>query len=151
MERFGKLTLRIHDLNPKVALHHMVTVVRLRPFVDNLCKKPASDLDELRRRAAKFMQLEELREFQNQVRVEPQGEKVRVKDKQAPPPPFKRPKEARTPRLSSYTSLNTNRGQILEEAWNATSCLLQGGRQHCATQILPKLWAQHKGMCFPKG
>jgi len=32
-------------------------------------------LDELRKRTAKYMQLEELREFRNQARVEASGEK----------------------------------------------------------------------------
>jgi len=45
--------------------------------VNNLCMQPSTNLDELRRRAAKFMQLEELREFRNQARVEGSGEKGR--------------------------------------------------------------------------
>jgi len=35
----------------------------------------ATSLDELRKRAAKFMQLEELREFRNQACTEDSGEK----------------------------------------------------------------------------
>jgi len=82
--RFGKLALQIWDLNPKVTLHHMVTALRLGSFADSLCKKPVADLDELRRRATIFMQLQELQEFQNQVMTESQIEKVRMKDKLAP-------------------------------------------------------------------
>ena len=42
-------------------MQHMVTTLQLGLFVDNLSKKLASDMDELRQRVAKFMQLEELR------------------------------------------------------------------------------------------
>jgi len=49
--------------------------------VDNLCKKPALNLDELRYRAAKFMQLEELREFCNQARSKINLDKGRDKER----------------------------------------------------------------------
>jgi len=39
--------------------------------------QPADSLDELRKRAAKYMQLEELREFRNQTRAEAGGERNR--------------------------------------------------------------------------
>jgi len=37
--------------------------------------QPADNLDELRKRAAKYMQLEELREFRNQACADASGEK----------------------------------------------------------------------------
>jgi len=37
--------------------------------------QPTDSLDELRKRAAKYMQLEELREFRNQACAEASGEK----------------------------------------------------------------------------
>jgi len=42
--------------------------------------QPAASLDELRRRAAKFMQLEELHEFRNQARAEASGKKKDEKE-----------------------------------------------------------------------
>jgi len=36
--------------------------------------EPAESLEELRRKAAKFIQLEELREFKNQARTETGGD-----------------------------------------------------------------------------
>jgi len=75
MECFGKVVLSIQNLSPEVTMHHMVTTLRSRPFADNLCKKPVTDLDELRQRATKFMKVEELREFRNQVRVDVGSEK----------------------------------------------------------------------------
>jgi len=47
----------------------MPTTLQLGPFVDNLCMQSTGSLDELRKIAAKFMQLEELRQFHNQARA----------------------------------------------------------------------------------
>jgi len=65
MDRFGKIALNIQNLSLDVAMHHMVTTLRPGLFTDSLCMEPAANLDELKRRVAKFMQLEELREFRN--------------------------------------------------------------------------------------
>jgi len=53
----------------------MITALRPKPFADSLCEKPAISLDELRQRATKFMQMEELRDFRNQVRMDVKNEK----------------------------------------------------------------------------
>ena len=88
MERFNRMTLEIKDLNPAVALHHLTTALKPGPFVNSLCKKPPVDMDDLRRRADKYMQMEELHDFRNQVRIEiPQaheklGESARNKGKE---------------------------------------------------------------------
>jgi len=53
------------------------------PFIDNLFMQPAVSLDELWNKVAKYMQLEELREFRNQARAEASGEKSKgEKDRQ---------------------------------------------------------------------
>jgi len=65
MEKFGKVALNIRNLSPNVTMHHMVTALRPGPFSDSLCKKLATNLNELKQRAAKYMQLKELREFRN--------------------------------------------------------------------------------------
>jgi len=63
IERFEKVALNIQNLSPEVDLHHMVITLKLGPFADSLYKKPVIDLDELRRRSTKFMQLEKIYEF----------------------------------------------------------------------------------------
>ncbi|XP_068475165.1 uncharacterized protein [Phaseolus vulgaris] len=76
VDRFNKVAMSIRNLSPDVAMHHMLTALRPGPFVDNLCMQSANSLDELRKRAAKYMQLEELRELYNRGRRgEKQGRK----------------------------------------------------------------------------
>jgi len=94
----------------------MVTALRPGPFADNLCKKPALNMNEMRVRATKFMRLEELRDFGGQMKEESHVDKTRVREKPSFPPLPPRPKEVRIPRYSNYTPLNANRGRILEEA-----------------------------------
>jgi len=101
-------------------MHHMLTTLRPGPFVDSFCMQPAASLDELRRRAAKFMQLEELREFRNQARAEASGEKKDEKKRQGRFRSGRDPKrDNRGPRFSRYTPFNVNRGKILQEALSA--------------------------------
>jgi len=80
MKRFGKVALSIRNLSPEVTMHHMITALKPRPFADSLCKKSTTNLVELRERASKFMQMEELREFHNQARAD--GGDKRVPEKE---------------------------------------------------------------------
>jgi len=86
VDRFSKVAMSIRNLSPNIAMHHMLTALRPEPFADNLCTQSADSLDELRKRAAKYMQLEELREFRNQALAEASGEKNKEeKDRQGRP------------------------------------------------------------------
>jgi len=117
MERFGKIVLNIRNLSPEVAMHHMVTALKPGPFSNSLCKKPIMNLDELRQRAAKFMQLEELRELCAKTRVREEAERRVDKNR---PMTSARPREFPKPtRFTRYTPLTTDRSRILEEALSA--------------------------------
>jgi len=48
MESFGKVALSIQNLSLEVTVHHMIIALRSGPFADSLCKKPTTNLDELR-------------------------------------------------------------------------------------------------------
>nr|KYP56478.1 hypothetical protein KK1_002719 [Cajanus cajan] len=119
MDRFNKAALEIRDLNPAVALHHLTTALKPGPFVNSLCKKPPSDMNDLRRRADKYMQMEELAEFRNQARADqsaklekPIEQTYRGRGKEI----ALRDRPVRGPKYSNYTPLNASRAAILEQA-----------------------------------
>jgi len=119
MERFGKITLNISNLNLEVAMHHLITTLKPGPFVDSLCKKPVNNLDELRTRATKFMQMEELKEFRSTTRSDTQEKKYIDKERVLAPRRDSKFKDSRQPKYNRYAHLISNRARILEEALNA--------------------------------
>ncbi|XP_068476914.1 uncharacterized protein [Phaseolus vulgaris] len=123
VDRFSKVAMSIQNLSSDVAMHHMLTTLRPGPFADNLCMQPADSLDELRKRVAKYMQLEEIREFRNQARAEASGDKNKEeKDLQGRPSQRndrRRYNRDRPIRFSRYTLVTAERGRILDEALNA--------------------------------
>jgi len=118
VDRFNKVAMSIRNLSPDVAMHHMLTALRPGPFADNLCMQPTDNLNELRKSAAKYMTLEELREFRNQARAEATGEKNKEeKDRHGRPGQRgdkHRDNRERPIRFSRYTPLTTERGRILD-------------------------------------
>ncbi|XP_020231712.1 uncharacterized protein LOC109812202 [Cajanus cajan] len=122
MERFANVSIKIRNLNPEVALHSMLMALKPGPFVDSLCRHQPASMDELRARAAGYIQMEEHAEFRNSVRdsITTRGESS---SKEKPKNDFdqrsKRPCQARGPRYDFYTPLNAPRVNILEEANHA--------------------------------
>jgi len=49
----------IRNLMPEIAMHHLVGAIRPGRFTESLIKRPTRDMDELRARVTKFMQIEE--------------------------------------------------------------------------------------------
>jgi len=115
VERFGKTALSIDNLSLEVAFHQMINGLRSGPFADSLCKRPATSMAELRQRAAKYMRMEELKDFKNKVTVEDNtsNRKFDVGMRKAPQRP---PTHSRTQRFTKYTPLNALRSRVLEEA-----------------------------------
>ncbi|XP_020229970.1 uncharacterized protein LOC109810815 [Cajanus cajan] len=118
MDRFNKIAMEIGDLNPAVAMDRLSTALRPGPFVNSLCKKPPVDMNDLRRRAEKYMQMEELAETRNQARAEegysrkePGREPVRKTNAE---PLNTRP--PRGPHYTAYTPLNASRAKVMEQA-----------------------------------
>ncbi|XP_020208607.1 uncharacterized protein LOC109793552 [Cajanus cajan] len=91
MELFANVYIQICTLNPKVALHSMLMALKLGPFIDSLYRRPPTNMDELRARAAGYIQMEEHAEFCKQAKVR---------------------------KYDLYTPLNGPRVHILEEASN---------------------------------
>ena len=101
-------------------MHHMLTALRPGPFADSLCMQPATSLNDLKRRATKFMQLEELREFRNNARAEASGEKKEDRERQGRSRVDRdQRRDNRRPCFSRYTPLNVDRSKILQDALNA--------------------------------
>lgn len=59
MEHFKNKSLNIWNLDLAGTMQHLITILRLEPFMNNLCKKLTSNMDELRRKEVKHMQMEE--------------------------------------------------------------------------------------------
>ncbi|XP_020232147.1 uncharacterized protein LOC109812565 [Cajanus cajan] len=119
MDRFNKAALEIRDLNSAVALHHLTTTLKPGPFVNSICKKPPSDMNDLRRRVDKYMQMVELAEYRNQARAEsvskaekPTEQPFRGKAKEI----TLRDRPTCGPKYSHYTPLNASRAAVLEQA-----------------------------------
>ena len=82
--------------------------VKVKTFCRQPLKKPTTNLDELRQRATKFMQMEEFKDFRNQVRAD-DGVENNHNEKEGRQQ-YRRVKEGpRGQKFPHYTPLNTNR------------------------------------------
>jgi len=115
MDRFSKVCMGIHNLNPDIAMHHLASVMLPGSFTESLIKRPPYSMDELRTRATKFMQIEEHVDYHRKTHVENTD-----KNKGVCPPivPTDRDRYCpnRGPRFHNYTPLVVPRRKILDEA-----------------------------------
>jgi len=103
MAQFTRATLSIPDLHPAVARHSLLVGLKPGPFLESLYADPPHNMDSLRTRAARYMTIEEnteARKRRPQSTVEGQRSQ----------------KRARPGRFDRYTSLNTTREAVLQEA-----------------------------------
>ncbi|RDX91833.1 hypothetical protein CR513_26132, partial [Mucuna pruriens] len=70
MDRFSGVVVKNKDLYPKVTLHSMIMALKLELFSNNLYKRPLTLMDELRARASKYIQMEEMAGNRDGVKVE---------------------------------------------------------------------------------
>ena len=115
MDRFSKVCMGIHNLNPDIAMHHLVSAILPGRFTESLIKWPPHSMDELRTRATKFMQIEEHIYYHRKAHVENTN---RGKGVRPPiiPTDRDRYRPNRGPRFHSYTPLIVPRGKVLDEA-----------------------------------
>jgi len=115
MDRFSKVCMDIRNLNPDIAMHHLVSAMLPRRFTESLIKRPPYNMDELRTRATKFMQIEEHVDYHQKTHVENTD-----RNKGIFPPTISADRDRyrpnRGPRFHSYTPLVVPRGKVLDEA-----------------------------------
>ncbi|RDY04502.1 hypothetical protein CR513_11780, partial [Mucuna pruriens] len=70
VKHFSTVAIKIRYLSSKVALHSMITTLKPRLFSNSLCKKPPASMNELRERASRYIQMEEMTKFRDNVKVE---------------------------------------------------------------------------------
>jgi len=126
LDRFNKACMNIRGLKQEVALHHLVSAIRPSRFTESLIKKPPQDMEDLRPRATKFMQIEEHIDYHQWFQVA----RSRVLKDQTPSkerefetertvwttPRSDRNRGGRIPRFNNYTPLTVPRGRALDEA-----------------------------------
>jgi len=56
-------------MNPKI-LHYMINGLQVWSFVDDMCMNPPANINELRQRAAKFMRVEDMRKYKDNIKID---------------------------------------------------------------------------------
>jgi len=67
MDRFGRATIQISNLNLEVVLHSMFLAPGPDKFAGSLCQKPPGSMDELGERAKGYIQMKEMSRFRNEI------------------------------------------------------------------------------------
>lgn len=109
------MALKIKNMNPKVVLHYVIVALRSGPFIDNLCMTPLAIMDELRQWATKFLWLEEMRKYRNNIRAETMlAEKIWV-NRDSTQRNSSHQREPKPTRFSRYTPLSVPKSRVLGE------------------------------------
>jgi len=117
MGRFSKVCMGIRKLNPEIAMHHLISAILPGRFTESLIKRPPHDMDELRTRATKFMQIEEHIDYHRKTQAEAyEKEKEKTQRHSSPMARTDRYWLNRGPRFHNYTPLTVPRGKVLDEA-----------------------------------
>jgi len=118
--------MNIRGLKQEVALHHLVSAIRPNRFPESLIKKPPQDMEDLRTRATKFMQIEEHIDYHQRFKAVGPGvlkdqtpskeREIETERTVRTTPRSDRNIGGRIPRFNSYTPLTVSRERALDEA-----------------------------------
>jgi len=113
------MSVKMKDLSDEIARHHFSYGLQPGVFADKISRKKPKTMEEMRERAPKFIQMEDMQEF----RVKKREKEDAAVPKTAPRPnkPSTRPSERKAPRFTTYTPLAVPRARILQEAFSADS------------------------------
>ncbi|XP_027927449.1 uncharacterized protein LOC114184336 [Vigna unguiculata] len=120
LDRYNRMSVKIKDLSDEIARHHFSYGLQPRVFADKISRKKSKTMEEMRERAAKFIQMEDMQEFRVKKR---EKEDAATPKPAAPRPnrPLARPSEKKPPKFTTYTPLAVPRTRILQEAFSAES------------------------------
>jgi len=79
MDIFNKVCMGIRNLMLEIAMHHLISTIRSDRFTESLTKRPTKNLDELKNRATKFMQIEEHTDYH--ISIQSVSREKKEKDK----------------------------------------------------------------------
>jgi len=118
-DRYNRMSVKIKDLSDEIARHHFSYGLQPGVFADKITEKPKT-MEEMRERAAKFIQMEDMQEFRVKKR---EKEDAALPKATAPRPskPPARPSERKPPKFTTYTPLVVPRARILQKAFSADS------------------------------
>jgi len=113
------MSVKIKDLSDEIARHHFSYGLQPGVFADKISRNKPKMIEEMRERAAKFIQMKDMQEF----RVKKREKEDAASQKNAPRPgkPLARPNQKKTPKFTTYTPLPVPRTKILQEAFSVNS------------------------------
>jgi len=119
IDRFSAITMKIKDLTPNLILMYMMTSLRPGPFADELAMRPPLSMQELRKRAAMFIRVEDMRRYQSNAQSPSARTEIKRTNKEPTPRDRNRPSKRRSAKFSNYAPLNAPRSRILDEVLQA--------------------------------
>ncbi|XP_027911682.1 uncharacterized protein LOC114170403 [Vigna unguiculata] len=122
LDRYNRMSVKIKGLSDEIARHHFSYGLQPGVFADKISRKKPQTMEEMRERAAKFIQMEDMQEFRVKKR-EKEDAALTKPPVSRPSKPVTRPTERRVPppKFTTYTPLAVPRARILQEAFSADS------------------------------
>jgi len=133
LDRYNRMSVKIKDLSDEIARHHFSYGLQPGVFADKISRMKPKMMEEMRERAAKFIQMEDMQEF----RVKKREKKYATSQQNAPRPrkPLARPNEKKMPKFTTYTPLAVPWAKILQETFSADSLPASRKKPHLPTSM----------------